>query len=53
MNYFGSNLLFKSKELLTMTKKLEHLFVQQCFVKLCTKFQGKRVSRSGTGARGT
>ena len=28
-------------------------FVQQCFLKLCTKFQGKRASRSGAGAWGT
>ena len=26
---------------------------QHCFVKLCTKFQGKPASRSGTGARWT
>ena len=44
---------FKNKELLTITKKSGHPFIQQCFVKLCTKFQGKRASRSGTGARGT
>ena len=25
-------------------------FVQQCFLKLCTKFQGKRASRSGAGS---
>ena len=34
-------------------KKRGHPFVQQYFVKLCTKFQRKRASCSGTGARGT
>ena len=33
-------------------KKRRHPFVQQCFWKLCTKFQGKRASNSGTGTRG-
>ena len=46
MCYFELN-SFKNKELLTID------FVQQYFVKLLTKFQGKRASRSGTGARGT
>ena len=34
-------------------KKPWHPLVLQCFVKLCSKFQGKRESRSNTGARGT
>ena len=29
------------------------ILVQQCFVKLCTEFQGKWASCSGTGAWGT
>ena len=34
-------------------EKPGHPFVQQSFWKFCTKFPGKRASRSGTGARGT
>ena len=41
----------KNKELLTITKKRGHSFVQQCFSKLCTKLPGKRANRFGTGTR--
>ena len=41
----------KNKELLTITKKRGHSFVQQCFSKLCTKLPGKRTNSFGTGAR--
>ena len=34
-------------------EKRGHACVQQCFLKLCTKCQSKRVSRSGTDTRGT
>ena len=44
---------FKNKELLIITKKCGQSLVQQCFVKLFTKFQGKPTHRSGTGARRT
>ena len=44
---------FKTTELLTITKNRGQPFAQQRFLKLCTEFQGKRASRSGTGARGT
>ena len=45
---------FKNKELLKITKNAGgHSFVQRCFVKLCTKFQGSRACCSGTGARRT
>ena len=47
------NYSFKNKELLTFTKKLDTHFVQHYFVKLCSKFQAKRVNSSGTGCRGT
>ena len=53
MSYFGSNLFFFKKRTINNNKKRGHPFVQQCFVKLCTKFQGKRANSSGTGARGT
>ena len=41
----------KNKELLTITKKRGHSFVQQCFSKLCIKLPGKRANRFGTGTR--
>ena len=44
---------FKNKKLQALTntyKKRGHPFAQQCFVKICTKFQGKWASCSGTRA---
>ena len=49
MSCFGSNLFFYKWRITNNYKKRRHAFVQQCFLKLCTKFQGKRESRSGTG----
>ena len=46
-------LLYQNKEQLTITKIADILFIQQWFVKRCTKFQGKRANCSGTGVRGT
>ena len=51
--FLYQNYSFKNKEQLTITKIADILFVQQWFVKRCTKFQGKRANCSGTGARGT
>ena len=45
-------MFWKSRTTNTFEKR-GHPFVQQTFLKLCTKFQSKRASRSGTGARGT
>ena len=53
MSCFGSNFFFLEKRTTNNHEKRRHYFVQQCLLKLCTKFQGKRTSRSGTGARGT
>ena len=50
---FGSNLFFEKYRTTNNYKKRGHRFVDQCFVKLFKKFQGKRGSRSGTGAWGT
>ena len=50
MSCCGSNLFYGTAN---NYKKRGHSFVRQCFLKHCTKFQGKRASRSGTGARGT
>ena len=53
MSCFGSNLFFLKKRTTNNYKKLGHSFVQQSFLKLCTKFQGKLASRFGLGTRGT
>ena len=53
MSCFGSNLFFQEYRTTNHYKKGGHTFVQQPFLKPCTKFQGKRASRSGTGARRT
>ena len=42
----------KNKEQLKITEK-QNPFAEQCFLKLCTKFQGKRTSRSIAGPRET
>ena len=53
MSCFGSNLFFLKKRTTNNYKKLGHSFVQQSFLKLCTKFQGKLASRFGLGTRET
>ena len=49
---FGSNLFFEKYRTTNNYKKRGHRFVDQCFVKLFKKFQGKRGSSSGTGEHG-
>ena len=51
LSYFGSNLFFEKYRTTNNYKKRGCPFVQQCFVKLCTKFQGKQASRSVNSAR--
>ena len=49
---FWIKLILKKKTSNNYEKRGDHS-VQQSFLKLCTKSQGKRANRSGTGARGT
>ena len=53
MSCFRSNLFFQKQRTINNYEKCGHAFVQQSFLKPCTKFQGKQESCSGTGARGT
>ena len=53
MSCFGSNLFFKKKGTTNNYERLRQAFVQQSFLKLCKKFQGKRASGSDNSARGT
>ena len=53
MSCFRSNLFFQKQRTINNYEKCGHPFVQQSFLKPCTKFQGKQESCSGTGARGT
>ena len=51
LSYFGSNLFFEKYRTTNNYKKRGYPLVQQWFVKLCTKFQGKQASRSVNSAR--